>query len=76
MTNIKGILTTIGIAGLLANSITLTITFFYAYFNNYRVLVTVNSMGEANIEAVILIAINLLGIWAWIRIINKATKRN
>ena len=38
----------------LVNSVVLSIIFYHAYFNGFRTVVTVNSVGEAHLEAVLL----------------------
>jgi hypothetical protein len=38
----------------LVNSVVLSVIFFHAYFNGFRAVVTVNSVGEAHLEAVLM----------------------
>ena len=60
----KKILSLIGITVLLANSITLYITFLFAYFNNGKIIVYVNNMGEANFEFILIPVTIILGLYA------------
>jgi len=61
---IKQILLILGIAGLLTSSIKIVITFYHAYFNNYKVIVYINKHNEAHIEAIVIPTFFIFGLYA------------
>ena len=68
---IRKILQLLGIGTLFAHSITLYSTFLMAYFHNYRVSVTINTFGEANLEFIIIPITIAFGLWALIGIFRE-----
>lgn len=60
--NKKKVAVLLGFLFAISNSIVLTFIFFSAYFNNYTILVDVNSVGEAHFEAVIVPVLLLVSI--------------
>lgn len=67
----KKILSLIGIIVLLANSVTLYITFLFAYFNNGKIMVHINNYGEANLELILIPVTIILGIYALKRCLHE-----
>lgn len=62
------------LAFMLSNTVIMYITFFGAYFNNYKILVTVNELGEAKLEMGILIVflfIVSIGVYEIFKMIEK-----
>ena len=50
----------------------LTVNFFYAYFSeDKQVLIDINSVGEANIEAILLPVVIIWGLVALIRVAKR-----
>ena len=62
--NPKKMLSLIGITTLLANSIVLYITFLSAYFNNGKITVYINNIGESNFELILIPVTIILGSYA------------
>ena len=58
----------------LVNSVVLSVIFFHAYFNGFRTVVTVNSVGEAHLEAVlmpVLLFVSVVGFVLYVKGLNK-----
>ena len=51
----KNYLKVFGLGGLIGCTIMMYALFFTAYFNGYRVLLTINKYGEAHFEAIMLV---------------------
>ena len=67
----RKILYNIGLAGLGGMSVLCYITFLSAYFNNYKVIVLVNPLGEGLLELIILPIFLTLGLWVLYDIVVK-----
>ena len=53
----------VGVFLMLINTIVLHLIFLFAYFNpNKRIIVNINSIGEANIEFILLFMITTIGV--------------
>lgn len=63
--NWKKLMLTFGTAFLFASTIVMVYTFFMAYFNDYRVMVTINDYGEAQVEFVMLVILFPLSMYAF-----------
>lgn len=61
--NPRKIITLIGICVLLANTLVLLITFIYAYIRGGKIYITIDSIGEANMELLLLIVTVILGLY-------------
>lgn len=73
--NVKFIIVLFGIATMLGCSITLFITFMAAYFNNFEIMVVINSYGEAHMELFLLMITFPMTFWATV-ILLKAFAKN
>jgi len=61
----KHFIATIGVACLFANTITLTYTFFSAYFHPSKsTTILINKLGEADIEAIMFPIVFILGLYS------------
>jgi len=66
-----------GIACLVANSVILYITFLWAYlFNDYTLSVSINSIGEAHIEFILLPTTIILGLYSIKKLIVYLPKKS
>jgi len=64
--DLAGLMVTLGLAAFLA------VNFFYAYLSdNGQVLIDINSVGEANIEAILLPVVIIWGLVALIRVAKR-----
>lgn len=61
--NPRKIVTLIGISVLLANTIVLFVTFIYAYIRGGKIYITIDSIGEANMELLLLTVTIILGLY-------------
>ena len=57
----------IGIGSLICNNIILYFTFLKAYFNGHKIVITIDSYGEANFEFFFMPIFFIIGCWtSWI----------
>lgn len=61
--NPRKVVTLIGIIVLLANTLVLLITFIYAFISGGKIYITINSIGEAKLELMLLIVTVILGFY-------------
>jgi len=72
-TLMKDVLALLGIAWLFGHSVGVYVTFLLAFFNGYRIVVTVNNSGEALFEFFMLPCTCILG-WFGLLYFLKKTK--
>lgn len=73
----KLLISVIGVAALIANSIVLYITFLWTYFaNDYTFTAKINTIGEAHIEFILLPISIILGIYGVKNLFSKIPREN
>lgn len=64
----------IGIGSLIGNSIVLYFTFLSAFFNNYKILVTINEYSEAHFEFFFIPITFIIGVWTVHNLMKQKVK--
>jgi len=75
----KQIITLLGLAMLLSNTVVMCIVFIAAHLNNNQITVTINDYGEKGVESIILRIALILGVYIlfdYIKNMKKELKEN
>lgn len=68
---IKNLLQIVGMAGLMGNTIVLAIIIYFAYFNNYLILIAINQSGEAHFDALFILFTLITGIYVTYHVMKE-----
>jgi hypothetical protein len=69
--NIKKVIGIMGLGMLFTHSMVMFMTFLRAYFNGGKTLITVNSVGEANIEFILIPVSLIMGLYGIVLFVRE-----
>lgn len=75
MRRLQAIIVGIGVASLISHSIVLFITFLFAYFQGYKLIIDINKFGEAQLELIIIPVTITMGIYSVYILFKSVSKK-